>query len=190
MESLCEETVPSGTDCSNAGSELSFREALESVRKSKEYSIPEMLGLMRNVPRSSLLYWLSGERVPNQRRQAEVLQNLTDHRNPPSRRVRTRMGKLHHLIWDKQKGWECRITLKLRAKESGKRIRTRLATRDLDQAIIAKKAILEFTKQLGLEVAGCVHRRRKHLIDGKTLADSGTTTETRQGVARAKDETL
>jgi hypothetical protein len=100
------------------------------------------------------------------------------------------MGKLHHLIWDKQKGWECRITLKLRAKESGKRIRTRLATRDLDQAIIAKKAILEFTKQLGLEVAGCVHRRRKHLIDGKTLADSGTTTETRQGVARAKDETL
>jgi hypothetical protein len=180
MESLCEETVPSGTDCSNAGSELSFREALESVRKSKEYSIPEMLGLMRNVPRSSLLYWLSGERVPNQRRQAEVLQNLTDHRNPPSRRVRTRMGKLHHLIWDKQKGWECRITLKLRAKESGKRIRTRLATRDLDQAIIAKKAIL----------AGCVHRRRKHLIDGKTLADSGTTTETRQGVARAKDETL
>jgi hypothetical protein len=190
MESLCEENVPSGTDCGNQESELSFREALESIRKSKEYSIPEMLDLMRNVPRSSLLYWLSGQRVPNQRRQAEVLETLTDERNPPSRRVQSRMGKLHHLIWDKQKGWECRITLRLRNKENGKRVRTRLATKDLDQAIIAKKAILEFTKQLGLEVAGCVHRRRKHLLDGKTLAESGTTNETRQGVARAKDETL
>lgn len=148
---------------------LSFHQSLAAIRAETGYSLAECAEITRH-PLKTFENWSSGHRCPTLEIQKKALADLRSPINPPSKRTINQVKKNQHLIWDKSKGWECRISLKLRGKEKAKRVRTRLSTRDLNRALIGKEAILEFTKQLGLEVVGRSYKRRKHLIDGKTLA--------------------
>lgn len=58
----------------------------------------------------------------------------------------------HHLIWDKVKGWETRFTIDMGKKRVGKRIRVRLKTRDLNDAMVRRDLVLGLCRQFGLTV--------------------------------------
>lgn len=58
----------------------------------------------------------------------------------------------HHLIFDKQKGWETRLTIDMGPKVVGKRIRVRLKTRDLEDAKARRDLVIGLCRKFGLTV--------------------------------------
>lgn len=132
-----------------AGKNLSFAESIAAVRKATGYTIFECAELSRH-PSKTFENWASGHRVPCKQIRDQVIIDLSKPENPPSAKTRRRVEESHHLIWDKQKGWEMRVTVDVGKKVVGKRIRERLKTRNLDEAIVRRDLIVANMRRLGL----------------------------------------
>ncbi|MEK7951654.1 hypothetical protein [Luteolibacter soli] len=61
-------------------------------------------------------------------------------------------GRLHHLDYDRTKGWMLRVTVEVGKKVIGKRLKFRLRTRDAAEAERARDLVLATLKRLGLRV--------------------------------------
>lgn len=130
---------------------MTFAESLAAVREDRKYTISEMAQISRN-PQRTLEYWIAGDGIPTKQIRDEVLNRLNDPSNPPSQRVRREAEKSHHLIWDHTKGWEMRVTVNIGAKIVGKRLRRRLKTRILSEAIVRRDLIVASYAELGLKI--------------------------------------
>jgi hypothetical protein len=143
----------SGTFSGMSGNNFQFAESLAVIKKSRGYSIEELRKNAGGVPRSTLLYWLAGERTPQASRQAEVIALLSNPDNPPSVRLRLQLQRLHNLSWDRsKKSWKLRVTLDLGKKIVGKRITLVLKTADESLAIAKRDAVIAGYRKIGLTV--------------------------------------
>ena len=68
-------------------------------------------------------------------------------------------GGLHHLYYDRVKGWVLRVTVGLGKNVIGKRLKFYLRTRDLAEAEKARAWVLTTLRKLGLTVKGCVQSK-------------------------------
>lgn len=140
-----------------AGKNISFAQTLAALRDSRELTIFEIAEKVRKTKRT-VDYWLAGTVVPDVATRQQVIAVLSDPCDTPSAVTRKRVAASHHLIWDKQKGWEMRVTVEISKKVVGKRLRERLKTRNLAEAIARRDLIVANMKQLGLHI---VDRRQK-----------------------------
>lgn len=138
----------------------SFAESIAAVRKERGYTIYECAELTRH-PSKTMENWSAGHRSPSRQIQEQVLRDLRNPDNPPSAKVRRTAEESHHLIWDKQKGWEVKVTFDLGPKRVGKRHRRRLKTRDLEEAIERKDILIADWRSLGLKLADRRQKRTK-----------------------------
>jgi len=142
---------------------VSFAQSLAALAKQREFTVEEIAERVGRVKRT-VSFWMSGKVTPAESVQQHVIAMLSSPTADPSRRVRDRAERSHHLIWDKQKGWEVKVTFDLGPKLKGKRIRERLKTRDLAEAIARKDILTANWRRLGLKLADRRQRRRRKKI--------------------------
>ena len=140
--------------------DLSFAQSLAAIRSEREMTIIEIAEKTRQATRT-VQRWLAGKTVPEASFRKHVLRILSDPNGEPSARTRRRVEQSHHLIWDKQKGWEMKVTVNVGKKVVGKRIRERLKTRCLAEAIARRDLIVGNMKKLGLTIEDRRQKTRK-----------------------------
>jgi transcriptional regulator with XRE-family HTH domain len=137
----------------------------EAVRKQRVATGLTQETAARLVPVSciTLKRWETGKTVPVVAVQREVLAVLGGDQartSCPGKRKLAALAKSHHLHWEKHKGWVLRVTVDVVTKEVGKRLRFRLGTRDLQEAIRNRTLVLGTLRKLGLKVRP--RQQRKH----------------------------
>ena len=120
-------------------------------REAKGYSqaaAAEILGMTtRAIER-----WEAGHRTPPRRAQVRFLRSLEKSTVPPSPGRIAGARRNHHIDWEKGRGWFMRLTISLDAKRVGKRIKFRLKTRDIEEAIKRRDVVFSAFKALGFHV--------------------------------------
>ena len=141
------------------GTKIPFRRNIAKQRVAVGLTQQEAAKLVQ-VTERTWRRWESGDVVPPIRTQARVFQALEPKRGPTPRR-RTELERTHHLYWEKHKGWFLRLTLELRPKEKGKRVKARLYTHDEDEAIERRTVVMSAYRKLGLKFQTRIHRPMK-----------------------------
>lgn len=130
-----------------------FQQSLASLKKDRELTVFDLAQIIR-APKRTVESWLGGHAVPDSETQREALRLLNQPEIRPSERTRKRVERSHHLIWDWGKGWELRLTATLTEgkKVTVKRIREKLKTRNLDEAIRRRDLIVADLNQKGMAI--------------------------------------
>ena len=147
---------------------IPFRRNIERQRVRSGLTQQEAAKLVQ-VTERTWRRWESGDVVPSIRTQARVFRALEPKR--PSPRRRADLERSHHLYWEKHKGWFLRVTIQLRAKEIGKRIKVRLYTHDEKTAKERREVVLAAYRKLGLKVTARVLRDRTKKDCGASAND-------------------
>lgn len=139
-----------------------FREApaekisfAESVRKQRLAVGLTQGNAAKLVPVSCITFkrWEAGRTVPVEAVQREVMKVLGGEqarKSCPGKRKLAALVKSHHLHWEKHKGWMLRVTVDLGPKVVGKRVKFRLGTKDLEEALKSRELVLSTLRKLGL----------------------------------------
>jgi len=125
---------------------------LASVIEAGRLTLREASEIAR-MPYRTLKQWMSPRARPDVSRVKGVMQAVENHSL-----TRLRVQESHHLYHDKGRGWETRFTIQWSEKEVGRRIKRRLGTHDLLEAIRIRDVIVDEYRKLGFTVSD---RRQK-----------------------------
>lgn len=107
------------------------------------------------VDRGTLGRWFSSRRSPEFRSVENAIRRVVEH---PL--TRAKAGELHHLYYEKSRGWLFRYTLEVNRRMVGQRMKARLRTHDLREAIERRKILVDQFEKLGFKVSDRRQRRR------------------------------
>jgi len=84
--------------------------------------------------------------------QTRILRTLQSAAVDPSPGKIAGARRNHHIDWEKGRGWFMRVTINVSSKTVGKRIKFRLKTRDMEEAIKRRDVVFSSYKAIGFEV--------------------------------------
>ena len=138
----------------------SFRSKLEAARKSRGFSQLKA-GLVVSKARCTINAWEKGRFTPSKVIQKAILDALRDPKEPPTFQSLRDAKKTHHVAWEKDRGWFMRVTIQVGTRVVGKRIKVRLKTTDILEAIRTRDVVLSSYKVMGFNVANVTGTKAK-----------------------------
>lgn len=141
----------------------SFAASLIAARKARGFT-QRKAALIVSKTDQAISDWETGKYEPCLVTQNGVLAAIKESIQPPSLHFLRKAGRLHHISWEKDRGWFLRVTIQVGKKVVGSRIKVRLRTYDINEAIRARDVVLSSYKVMGFSVANV----------------TGTTTKTSQ----------
>lgn len=130
-----------------------FAETLRSTRISRGYSQRKAGKIISKTSRT-IRSMENGTATPPEAAQKMILSALRRSPVKPSDSKLRNTGRAHHVSWEKGRGWFMRITILHNNKQVGKRIKVRLKTRDLQEAIARRDVILSSYRVMGFKMPG------------------------------------
>lgn len=129
------------------------------IRKAMGYSQRQAAAILGRSERT-VRGWESGTSPDDDLVQVGILIRLRTSRQAPSQRKREALKRSHHIYWEEGRGWVMRFTLEINRKLVGKRIKIRLRTHCLEEAIKRRELIVLQYRKLGFKVSVRRQRRR------------------------------
>jgi hypothetical protein len=130
----------------------SFAYILRAARKSRGFC-QWRAGRAVSKSARSIKNWESGRFTPSEVVQAAILREIRGSKESPSFHYLRKAGRTHHIAWEKGRGWFMRVTIQVGKKVVGRRIKVRLKTRDIDEAVRTRDVVLSSYKVMGFSVA-------------------------------------
>ena len=128
-----------------------FGTELKLARESKGYT-QRIAAKILNVRRLTITRWESEKSQPDARDQETIISAIREAREAPSARRIAHARRHHHIDWENGRGWFMRVTFNVSAKVVGRRIKFRLRTRDIEEAIKRRDVIFSSYKAIGFKV--------------------------------------
>lgn len=125
-----------------------FGQTLREIRVSRGFDQKRASKIL-GVSRRNLRRWENGHSVPTKTTQQGAIRALKGIPQEPSRSKVISAERRHHIAWEKGRGWFMRVTIIWSSKSVGKRIKVRLKTRDLEEAIKRRDVVLAGYKAMG-----------------------------------------
>lgn len=135
-----------------------FAAELRQVRRRKSLTQRDAADEIGITPKT-LGEWEQGKRTPCHELKRGALLILRAYQGGPSESEHAKLQNSHHLHWEDGRGWVLRFTVEINKKMVGKRIKVRLRTRDLTEAIARRELIVSQYQRLGLKIANRKQRR-------------------------------
>lgn len=129
------------------------------VRESMGFGQAEAAAVLGLTERT-VQYWESGSVIPPDLTAMGAINRLRDSKRPPGPAKREALKKSHHLFWEEQRGWTLRFTLERDRKMIGQRMKFRLKTHRLDEAIERRDLIVGMIRKFGLKISDRRQRRK------------------------------
>ena len=130
----------------------SFAFKLRAARKARGFC-QWKAGRAVSKSRCTINQWESGRFTPSKVIQEAVLREIRGSKEPPSFQFLRKAGRTHHIAWEKGRGWFMRVTIQVGKKVVGKRIKVRLKTNDIQEAVRTRDVVLSSYKVMGFSVA-------------------------------------
>ena len=130
---------------------VTFGTELRLARESKGYT-QSVAARVLGVRRRTVIRWELEATQPEPGDQRGIIETIRESREAPSARRIAYARRHHHIDWENGRGWFMRVTLNVSAKVVGRRIKFRLRTRDIEEAIKRRDVIFSSYKAIGFKV--------------------------------------